>query len=101
MSNLQVTMSSKIEKTTGKEYWEGVVSFKDLNLAPAKLRKSDGCTHFSTRSACAQAARSLSKKLGYEVEISEPASKQAAKKTPVPKKKVAKSAICSPPWCCT
>jgi len=105
-SKVQVKLSSKKNKSDGSEYWEGTVSFTDLNLAPTKLRKSDGCTHFTTKSAVSQAARNLAKKLGCEAEMLEPKTplKKAAKKSPAKSKKAKDTStecsgpVCSPPW---
>jgi hypothetical protein len=80
MSNtLKVKVKSRTAPT-GQETWEGTVTVPGLR--PSKLvRKADGKTEFSSRSAVNQAAKNLAKSLGYEIEMNAPNAKKAAKKS--------------------
>lgn len=87
MSLLKVKISSRSQKssdgTSSTPVYEGTVSVPGLR--PTKLvRKSDGSTTFSNRSAVTTAAKTLSRSLGFsDVDFGEEASqtKKAAKKT--------------------
>jgi hypothetical protein len=107
MSNLQVKVKSKKSKD-GEEYYEGVVAIPGVR--PTKLvRKVDGSTKFSTRSAVNQAAKNLGKNLALDVVFDTTekatAAKKAAKKSIRSKTVKGKSAcsgdVCSPPWVAT
>jgi hypothetical protein len=78
-NSLKVKVKSKTT-TDGQETWEGTVTVPGLK--PSKLvRKADGKTEFSSRSAVNQAAKNLGKSLGFEVAFDAPAAKKAAKKS--------------------
>jgi hypothetical protein len=80
---LPVKVTSR--KSGDEEWYEATVSVPGLK--PTKLaRKSDGNTHFSSRSAVTGAAKNLAKSLGFEdVDYGEataaPAKKAAKKAT--------------------
>jgi len=83
MSNaLEVKVTSR--KSGSEEWWEGTISLEGVK--PTKLaRKSDGSTHFTSRSAVQGAARRFADRYGYsDVDFGEaekPALKKAAKKS--------------------
>lgn len=79
----QLPVKVSARKSGDEEWYEATVSVPGLK--PTKLaRKSDGNTHFSSRSAVTGAAKNLAKSLGFEeVDYGEAAAapaKKAAKK---------------------
>jgi len=106
MSNLQVKVKARKSKE-GQEYYEGVVAIPGVK--PTKLvRKVDGSTKFSTRSAVNQAAKNLGKNLALDVVFATTEKKEKAPARKAAKKSIrSKTAdssstcsggVCSPPW---
>ncbi len=71
---VEVKQKTSNGETTG---WEGRVAVPGTNAT--KLAKKDGLTLFPTRGALNSTARALGKRLGLEVEFSEPQRKAAKK----------------------
>ena len=88
------TIATKVTSRTatdGSPYWESTVTVPGAK--PTKLvKKSDGCTHFSTKSAATQASKKFAASVGMTVECASSCTttKAAAKKSST-KKKTAKS----------
>ena len=71
---VEVRQKTSKGETTG---WEGRVAVPGTNAT--KLAKKDGCSLFPTRGSLNSVARALGKRLGLEVEFSEPQRKAAKK----------------------
>ena len=87
------TIATKVTSRTatdGSPYWESTVTVPGAK--PTKLvKKSDGCTHYTTKSAATQAAKKFAASVGMTVECASSCTttKAAAKKSST--KKTAKS----------
>ena len=90
------TIATKVTSRTatdGSPYWESTVTVPGAK--PTKLvKKSDGCTHYTTKSAATQAAKKFAASVGMDWEsecaTSCTTTKAAAKKSST-KKKTSKS----------
>lgn len=90
------TIATKVTNRTTKDgspYWESTVTVPGAK--PTKLvRKSDGSTQYSTKSAATQACKKFATSVGMttECESSCATTKAAAKKSPTKKKTASKTA---------
>ena len=86
------TIATKVTNRTTKDgtpYWESTVTVPGAK--PTKLvRKSDGSTQYSTKSAATQACKKFATSVGMTTECASSCTKAAAKKSPT-KKKATKS----------
>lgn len=91
---MTTTIATKVTNRTTKDgspYWESTVTVPGAK--PTKLvRKSDGSTQYSTKSAATQACKKFATSVGMttECESSCTTTKAAAKKSPTKKKTTSK-----------
>ncbi len=76
--SISITVKSRTSK--GETFYEGTATL--AGLRPAKLAKTDGCTHFATARAARSAGERLGARLNMPVSFEGQATvRQAAKKS--------------------